>query len=118
MVAQTEVSMSLQRLVLDYRTGELVVRCLYKSRGESNPGTKRRLREVEDLCRQGLRDALRALEGDVEMVGTSGFTTREDVLCSSRGFAPSSLHKKTSEAERSTMKHKRVSRAAAKLGSG
>ena len=34
--------MSLQRLVLDFRSGELVVRCLYRSKGDSNPGTKGR----------------------------------------------------------------------------
>ena len=70
----------LSRLVLDYRTGELVVRVLYRSEAGSNPGTTRRRREVVDLCCQGLRQALEALEGDAEIVGTSGFTTREDVL--------------------------------------
>jgi hypothetical protein len=34
--------MTLQRLVLDYRSGELVVRCLYKTRDGPNPGTKPR----------------------------------------------------------------------------
>jgi hypothetical protein len=70
----------LQRLVLDYRGGELLVRCLYRSKGDSNPGTKARLREVEELSRQGLRQALASLEGGAECVGTSGFTTREDLL--------------------------------------
>ena len=55
--------MSLQRLVLDFRTGELVVRCLYCSKGDSNPGTKGRRREVLDLARGGLGTALEALEG-------------------------------------------------------
>jgi len=55
---------TLQRLVLDYRTGELVVRCLYRSTLDApNPGTVRRRREVEELARSGLRDALEALEG-------------------------------------------------------
>jgi len=70
----------LQRLVLDFRTGELVVRCLYLSKGNSNPGTKTRWREVMELTREGLSAALEALEGRVDVVGTSGFTTREDVL--------------------------------------
>jgi len=35
--------MTLQRLVLDFRSGELVVHCLYRSKGDSNPGTKWRL---------------------------------------------------------------------------
>jgi hypothetical protein len=93
--------MSLQRLVLDYRSGELAVRCLYRSDGSTGPGTKARRREVEDLVRTGLQDALRSLqEGDVEMVGTSGFTTREDVLCTGRGFAASGIHKKTTKGAR------------------
>jgi hypothetical protein len=29
----------LKRLVLDFRNGELVVRCLYRSKGGPNPGT-------------------------------------------------------------------------------
>ena len=70
----------LQRLVIDYRSGELVLRCLYKTDNGPNPGTKARRREVEDLAREGLRQALRALEGDVTMAGTSGFSTREDIL--------------------------------------
>jgi hypothetical protein len=73
---------TLQRLVLDYRSGELVARVLYRSSLDGpNPGTVRRRREVEDLCRSGLRQALASLEGgDVTMCGTSGFTQREDVL--------------------------------------
>jgi hypothetical protein len=54
--------MRLQRLVLDFRTGELVVLCLYCSKGESNPGTKTRRREVTELTREGLRRALTSLE--------------------------------------------------------
>jgi uncharacterized membrane protein len=75
--------MTLQRLVLDYRSGELVVRCLYRSQDGPGPSfaTKARGREVSDLVRTGLREALRALEEDATtLVGTSGFTTREDVL--------------------------------------
>jgi hypothetical protein len=93
--------MALQRLVLDYRTGELVVRCLYSTQDGPGPNTKARCRDVTVLAREGLQDALEALqEGDVEMVGTSGFTTREDVLCTSREFAPSGVHKKTTKGAR------------------
>jgi hypothetical protein len=70
----------LQRLVLDFRGDELVVRCLYRSKDSLNPVTKRRRRQVEDLVREGLRQALASLEGGAECVGTSGFTTREDIL--------------------------------------
>jgi hypothetical protein len=86
----------LMRLVLDYRTGELVVRCLYSTQDGPNPGTVRRRREVSDLVREGLQDALTALEsGRVDVVGTSGYTTREDVLCITEGAeCVSSVHKK------------------------
>jgi len=74
--------MTLQRLVLDYRGGELVVRVLYRSSLDApNPSTKARAREVSTLARTGLQDALEALEGgDVTICGTSGFTQREDIL--------------------------------------
>jgi hypothetical protein len=85
--------MTLQRLVLDYRTGEVVVRCLYRSDGCSNPGTVRRRREVQDLVRTGLEHALVALEDGAECVGTSGFTTREDVLLATASPAKAKLVK-------------------------
>ncbi len=56
------------------------MRVLYRRQDGPNPGTKARAKEVSSLARNGLQDALRALEGDVECVGTSGFTTREDIL--------------------------------------
>jgi hypothetical protein len=74
----------LQRLVLDFRSGELVVRCLYRTKGSAGPNTKARRQEVEQLVREGLRQALVSLEGGAEVVGTSGFTTREDILSLSR----------------------------------
>jgi hypothetical protein len=70
----------LQCLVLDFRAGELVVRCLYRSSSGPRPGTKARRREVERLTREGLNAALEALDAGAECVGTSGFSTREDVL--------------------------------------
>ncbi len=74
--------MTLQRLVLTFKPDGLEVRALYRRRSQDgpNPGTKARQREVSELVRDGLHDALEALAGDVEVVGTSGFTTREDVL--------------------------------------
>ncbi len=72
--------MTLQRLVLDYRTREILVRGLERAQSGSNPGTKARAREVAGLARSGLQDALEALEGGAECVGTSGFSTREDIL--------------------------------------
>ena len=70
----------LQHLVLEFRAGELVVRCLYRTEGKASPNTKARRRKVTALTKAGLQAALKGLEGGVEVVGTSGFTTREDIL--------------------------------------
>jgi len=80
------VTSQLQRLVLEFKAEELVVRCLYRRslEGVANPGTVKRRREVAELVRTGLEDALAALEGDVAMVGTSGFTQREDIMLANR----------------------------------
>jgi len=68
-------------LVLDFRSGELVTRVLYRSSLDApRPGTKARTREVTKLARSGLTQALEALEGQVDVVGESGFTQREDLL--------------------------------------
>jgi len=73
--------MTLQRLVLTFKPEEVVMHALYRRRGDGpNPSTKARTREVTELTRQGPRKALVALEGDAECVGTSGFTTKEDVI--------------------------------------
>jgi len=64
--------MTLQRLVLDYRSGELVVRCLYRTEGGAGPNTKARRREVSGLVRAGLERALEALEGRVDVLGRVG----------------------------------------------
>ena len=79
------MSTSLQRLVVDFRGGELVVRALYRRSLEDgpSPNTKARAREASELVRAGLEDALAALEGGVEVVGTSGFTQREDIMVAS-----------------------------------
>jgi hypothetical protein len=74
--------MTLKRLVLEFRDGELIARVLYRSSLDSpNPSTKARTREVTDLTRAGLTAALEALDaGDVAICGTSGFSQREDLL--------------------------------------
>ena len=46
-------AMTLQRLVLDFRNGALVVRCLYHTEGGACPNTKARRREVSGLGRTG-----------------------------------------------------------------
>ncbi len=71
--------MILQRLVLDFRSDEIAARVLYRRslQAAPNPGTKARRREVTELARTGLTQALKALDSEagVECVGTSGFTT-------------------------------------------
>jgi hypothetical protein len=88
------VSAQLQRLVLTFSREGLHVRVLYHTEGESGPNTKARRREVTDLTREGLSAALEALEGRVDVVGTSGFTTREDIfLCTAEDAARLDEHK-------------------------
>jgi len=73
---------TLQRLIVTFKPEELVVHALYRTQDGPNPGTKARRREVTELARSGLTRVLEALDGEAgaECVGTSGFTTREDVL--------------------------------------
>jgi hypothetical protein len=77
--------MQLQRLVVEFKAKELIVRALYKTdeAAKLGPNTKARTRGVTELTRAGLTAALEALEDGAECVGTSGFTTREDVLLAS-----------------------------------
>jgi hypothetical protein len=59
---------------LDYRSGELVVHCLYRTHDGPGPNTEARAREVSHLIRTGLEQALDALEGGrVDVVDTSGY---------------------------------------------
>jgi hypothetical protein len=58
----------LLRLVLDYRSGELVVRCLYRTEDGAGPNTKARRREVTEISREGLSAALDAVEAALERV--------------------------------------------------
>jgi hypothetical protein len=39
----------LKRLVLTFKPEELIVHALYRSKGDANPGTVRRRREVEEM---------------------------------------------------------------------
>jgi hypothetical protein len=74
--------MTLQRLIVTFKDGELVMHALYRTQDGPGPNTKGRRRQVEDLVREGLRQALASLESeaDAALVGCSGFTQREDVL--------------------------------------
>jgi hypothetical protein len=70
----------LKRLIITFKPEELVLHALYRSQDGPNPGTKARGKEVSELTREGLREALRALEGRVDVVGTSGYSVREDIM--------------------------------------
>jgi len=71
---------NLQRLIITFKSEELVLHAFYRTQDGPGPNIKARRREVTELARTGLTQALEALEGRVDVVGTSGFTTREDVL--------------------------------------
>ena len=70
----------LQRLIITFKPEEPIMHALYRTQDGPGPNTKARQREVEQLVRIGLRQALVSMEGGTELVGTSGFTTREDLL--------------------------------------
>ena len=72
--------MSYQRLVLTFKPEGVEIRMLYRTKDGPNPGTQARCREVTELARASLTQALEAIEAGAECVGTSGFDVREDVL--------------------------------------
>jgi hypothetical protein len=56
--------MTLHRLILTFKPEEMIVHALYRRGADGpNPGTKARTREVTELARTGLREAMEALEG-------------------------------------------------------
>jgi hypothetical protein len=87
--------MTLERLILSFKGGEIVFHTLYRTQDGANAGTKARRRQVAELTREGLRQALASLEGGAECVGTSGFTTREDVLLATTSPAASQVGAKS-----------------------
>lgn len=72
--------MWLQHLILTFGPEGVEIRTLYRSEAGPNPGTKARTREVTDLVRTGLREAMETLEGHVDVIGTSGYQEREDTI--------------------------------------
>jgi hypothetical protein len=80
--------MTLERLVIEMKSSETVIRVLYKCQDGPNSGTKARRKEVTELARRGLTRALESLEDGAECVGASGFTTREDVLSAMASPSP------------------------------
>jgi len=85
--------MTLQRLILTFKPEGVEIRTLYKSNDGHGPNTKARRREVQDLAGGGLRAALEALEGRVDVVGTSGYQVREDVLLATTSAETAKLRK-------------------------
>jgi hypothetical protein len=92
------VTQQLQRLVITFTREGLEIRTLYRRQNQDGPGpnSKARRREVEELSREGLRQALASLEGGAECIGTSGFTKREDVLSLPRPDEPSEARRAAS----------------------
>ncbi len=78
------MSGQLQRIILTFKPEGFEARVLYRSDAKAGPGpgTKARAREVRELTRTGLKRALEALDGSarVDVIGTSGFETREDTI--------------------------------------
>ncbi len=70
----------LQRVVLTFKPDGLEIRALYHTKTGPNPDTAARRRVVVELARAGLHEALQALEDRVDVIGTSGFETREDTI--------------------------------------
>ena len=73
----------LRRLVLEFGRDGIQLRALYRTASGAGPSTKARRREVVELATAGLREALAALEGGaerVDVIGASGFDTREDTI--------------------------------------
>jgi hypothetical protein len=70
----------LQRLIITFKPEETIMHALYRTQDGPGPNTKARRREVEELTREGLRQALASLGGETTLVGCSGFTQRQDVL--------------------------------------
>jgi BMFP domain-containing protein YqiC len=84
----------LQRLIITFKPEETIMHALYRTQDGPGPNTKARRREVEQLVREGLRQAFASLEGRVDLVGTSGYEVREDiVLCTAKGVAQLNEHK-------------------------
>jgi hypothetical protein len=77
--------MTPHRLVLTFKPEGVEIRTLYRTKDSPAPGIKARTKEVTELARTGLTQALEALDGSarVDVIGTSGFETREDTLMTS-----------------------------------
>ncbi len=66
----------------------LTARVLYRRKGGPDSGTNARGREVTEITRTGLQRVLAAVEGCVDVVGTTGYEVREDTICADVAKAP------------------------------
>ena len=66
----------LQRLVIELRGEELVLRALYRTKASPGPNTKARRREVAELAREGLGAAFGAAEAVTVGSGGAGLPRR------------------------------------------
>ena len=82
--AEAEDTVTLQRLIITFKPEETIMHALYRTQDGPGPNTKARRREVEELTREGLRQALASLEGRVDVIGTSGYEVREDTISAGR----------------------------------
>ncbi len=80
--------MTLQHLLVEFKPDGIQVRTLYRQKDGPNPDTKARAREVTTLARTGLTQALEALEGRVDVIGTSGYEVREDTISTTSEGGP------------------------------
>jgi hypothetical protein len=79
------VSVILQRLVITFKTDEIVLHALYRTQDGTNPGMKARCKEVTEITRSGLTQALEALECGVQVLRTSRCEMREDIINTDAG---------------------------------
>ena len=77
---RVSADMILPHLIITFKPKEILLHALYRTEDSPGPNTKAHRREVTELASTGGEQALEALEGGAECVGTVGFTTREDVL--------------------------------------
>jgi hypothetical protein len=85
---------TLQRFIIAFNPNEIVLHTLYTMQDGADLNTKARYREGTVLARTSLTQALEALKGGAECVGTSGLTMKEDVLLATSSLDADKLVKR------------------------
>ena len=91
---RVSAGMILPHLILTLKPKEIFLQALYRTQDGPGPNTKACCREVTELARTGLEQALEALESSAKCLGTVGFTTREDVLLATASPASATRRKR------------------------